>query len=549
MTTQNQSSKTSKTSKTSSKMLKNSMRATLAAVVLWSGGGTLMPTMVKAQLPSFQTAQAPVSLKVVYVNPSKGRDTAGVGSSEASPYRTIAYALQQAQAGTVIQLAPGKYSQQSGEVFPLEIKPGVTVRGNLGTKGQGIVIEGGGVYVSRTFASQNVTMYAAEDSKIEGVTVTNPNLRGTGLWIESTNPVVQHSTFTNSLRDGIFVTGTGAPRIENNVFIGNDANGISLVRDAGGVIRGNLFEATGFGIAVGDRANTLIEDNTIVKNIDGIVASNQAQPVLRGNTIENNQRNGVVAIASAKPNLGTASIPGNNRIRNNGELDLYNATSGQTISAISNDIDAKKITGAVDFQYASIQFAFNDVGGNWAASYITALAKKGIIAGFPDGTFRPDEPVTRAQFAAIVSKAFAPVAKRDGIGFGDVTSSFWGAAAIQSAYRGGFLAGYPGNVFRPNQEIPKVQAIVALTSGLGLRSDDTTILSRYQDAAQIPDYALTAIAGATRNQLVVNYPQLDALNPNRTATRAEVAAFVYQALVNAGKAEPITSPYLVAMPQ
>jgi parallel beta-helix repeat protein len=530
-------------------MLKNSMRATLAAVILWSGGVALIPAGATAQLPSFQTAQTPVSLKVVYVNPSKGKDAAGVGSSEVSPYRTISYALQQAQAGTVIQLAPGKYNQQSGEVFPLEIKPGVTLRGNLGTKGQGIVIEGGGTYVSRTFASQNVTIYAAEDSKIEGVTVTNPNTRGTGLWVESTNPVVQHSTFTNSLRDGIFVTGTGAPRIENNVFIGNSANGISLVRDAGGVIRGNLFEATGFGIAVGDRANTFIEDNTIVKNIDGIVASNQAQPVLRGNTIENNQRNGVVAIASAKPNLGTASTPGNNRIRNNGELDLYNATSGQTISAISNDIDAKKITGAVDFQYASIQYAFNDVGGNWAASYITALAKKGIIAGFPDGTFRPDEPVTRAQFAAIVSKAFVPAAQRDGISFGDVTSSFWGSAAIQSAYRGGFLVGYPGNVFRPNQEIPKVQAIVALTSGLGLRSDDTTILSRYQDAAQIPDYAVTAIAGATRNQLVVNYPQLDAFNPNRTATRAEVAAFVYQALVNAGKAEPITSPYLVAMPQ
>ena len=136
MTTQNQSSKTSKTSqtsKTSSKMLKNSMRATLAAVILWSGGVALIPTGVTAQLPSFQTAQTPVSLKVVYVNPSKGRDAAGVGSSEVSPYRTIAYALQQAQAGTVIQLAPGKYNQQSGEVFPLEIKPGVTLRGNLGT--------------------------------------------------------------------------------------------------------------------------------------------------------------------------------------------------------------------------------------------------------------------------------------------------------------------------------------------------------------------------------------------------------------------------------
>ncbi len=132
--------------------------------------------------------------------------------------------------------------------------------------------------------------------------------------------------------------------------------------------------------------------------------------------------------------------------------------------------------------------------------------------------------------------------------FRDVTSSFWGADAISMAYRGGFLAGYPEGVFRPNQEIPKVQAIVALVSGLGLRSNDTASLSRYNDAAQIPDYALTAVAGATENQLVVNYPQIGQFNPNREATRAEVAAFVYQALVNAGKAEAIPSPYLVATP-
>ena len=130
----------------------------------------------------------------------------------------------------------------------------------------------------------------------------------------------------------------------------------------------------------------------------------------------------------------------------------------------------------------------------------------------------------------------------------DVASNFWGADAIQTAYRGGFLAGYPGDIFRPDQQIPKVQALVALSSGLELPDANLGLLNRYSDAVEIPNYAKNAIASATANQLVVNYPQLSQFNPNEQATRAEVAAFVYQALVNAGQAQVIPSPYVVATP-
>ena len=56
----------------------------------------------------------------------------------------------------------------------------------------------------------------------------------------------------------------------------------------------------------------------------------------------------------------------------------------------------------------------------------------------------------------------------------------------------------------------------------------------YSDSSQIPNYAVPAIAAATERRMVVNYPNLDRLEPNRTATRAEVAAFIYQALVYSG---------------
>lgn len=196
---------------------------------------------------------------------------------------------------------------------------------------------------------------------------------------------------------------------------------------------------------------------------------------------------------------------------------------------------------------AQAQTAFSDVSSNyWAYSYIQALSTRGVISGFPDGTFRPDAPVTRAQFAAMIRSAFDAPSTRNPINFTDVSSNYWAYSAIREAYSTGFLSGYPGNVFNPEQNIPRVQVLVSLANGLGYSASNTqTTLNYYTDASGIPDYARASVAAATEEQIVVNYPTLNRLNPNRNATRAEVAAFIYQALVSAGDAPAINSPYVV----
>jgi parallel beta-helix repeat protein len=499
-----------------------------------------------AQAETTPSTIAPAATKVIYVNPELGTDTSGAGASEAAAYKTITFALTQAEPGTVIQLAPGNYTSETGETFPLTLKSGVTLRGDEATKGEKVVINGGGEYISPTFARQNVAIRAEKETTISGVTVTNTNTRGTGLWIESANPIVTNSTFANSNRDGIFITGTASPKIEANQFIKNGGNGISVARAAQGEIRNNVFQSTGFGLAIGGTSSPLVSDNQIQQNKDGIYVSEAARPILRNNVIQNNDRDGVVATVNAQPDIGSVDNAGQNLIRGNKRYDLYNATRSNAIVAIGNDIDPKRISGKVDFTPA--QIALRDIKGLWAQPYIEALATQNIIAGFPDGTFRPNEPVTRAQFAAIVSKAFAPKAQRPAVNFQDVNRKFWGYQAIQIAYQGGFVAGYPGNLFEPEQKIPRVQALVSLANGLNLSADNPGAIAVYTDAAQIPNYATQPVAAATQQQLVINYPTPTQLNPNREATRAEVAAFVYQALVNAGRAKAIPSPYLVRMP-
>ena len=184
----------------------------------------------------------------------------------------------------------------------------------------------------------------------------------------------------------------------------------------------------------------------------------------------------------------------------------------------------------------------------WARPFIQALADNNVITGFPDGSFRPNQGVTRAEFAALIQKAFPNqnrVRQLSASGFRDVPAGYWAASAIQNAYETGFLAGYPGNVFRPSEQIPKVQAIVAVTNGLGLTASSTgassDLSTYYTDASAIPNYAVASVTTATQSNIVVNYPDIKQLNPQQPLTRAEAAALLYQALARQGRVQPIAS--------
>jgi hypothetical protein len=193
---------------------------------------------------------------------------------------------------------------------------------------------------------------------------------------------------------------------------------------------------------------------------------------------------------------------------------------------------------------------FSDIQNHWARLFLEGLATRGIISGFGDGTFRPDRAMSRAEFAALLQKAFTQPKKRQYVPFTDVPANFWGAPAIQKAYETGFLSGYPGNIFRPEASISRLEVLISLVSGLEIPANSAEALNvslpeLYQDAAQIPTYALEKIKAATGAGIVVKYPNLKQLKPLEAATRAEVVAFVYQALVYLRTVPPLASDYIV----
>ena len=262
--------------------------------------------------------------RVIYVDSRAGNDANG--GTFGTPLRTITQAIAAAQPGMVIQLAPGTYSAESGEQFPLRVPAGVTLRGSASSRGQGIEIVGGGRFLSRTQAGQSVAVVLENGAQVQGLTVSNPSIRGTGIWVEGGTASILSSTLSGSHREGVFLSGNANATVRGNVFYRNGGNGMAITKQSRGLIVGNVFEATGYGVAIGDQAAPTLRNNRIVGNRDGVIINGLSRPTLRGNTIENNQNDGVVVIGQALPDLGSSGNPGGNQIRGNGRNAVFNAT-------------------------------------------------------------------------------------------------------------------------------------------------------------------------------------------------------------------------------
>lgn len=296
-----------------------------------------------AQVPS--SNQTIAQGKVLFVKPSIENDGNG---SESAPFKTITRALEVAEPNSTIVLSPGTYDESSGETFPIRLKPGVSIQGDSKSRGSNIAIKGGGTFMSPTFARQNITILGANQASLSGVSVTNPNPRGYGLWIESSSPVVSENTFTGNSHDGISITGNSSPTVRSNYFYKNGANGITIYGTSRPEVRENVFEETGFGINIAQKAAPLLVGNRITKNRSGIVAQANARPVLRDNVIEGNTEDGVVAIANSQPDMGTKAEPGKNVFRQNGRYDINTSAAKLVIPAFGNQLANAQTIGNID---------------------------------------------------------------------------------------------------------------------------------------------------------------------------------------------------------
>ena len=181
-------------------------------------------------------------------------------------------------------------------------------------------------------------------------------------------------------------------------------------------------------------------------------------------------------------------------------------------------------------------FQFPDVSTNhWAASQIDILSDQGVIVGYPDGTFKPDDNVTRAEFASMAIKALgqehAKVAQP--VNFTDITPDYWAYDAIQKALFFDLISSDTSSIFRPDDNVSRAEAttvsVNALTTQEISPAKAIEVLSKYSDINSIPkDFLIPAGKSEILNMIVVAPGNTKpALEPTRPATRAEVAAILY----------------------
>ena len=182
---------------------------------------------------------------------------------------------------------------------------------------------------------------------------------------------------------------------------------------------------------------------------------------------------------------------------------------------------------------------FSDVPDNfWAKPAIAALSSRGVISGLDNNTFQPDKQITRAEFAGMIQKGFEKAKVKDAMKFADIKGGYWAAAAIDDATQTGFMNGYPGGVFKPDQSIPRLEMLSAIATGMNLKanSDPIGVLSKFSDGKDMPNWAIPKVSSAVEAGLVL--PNATQLGPNKIATRADAASYIYQAMIKDGKIKP-----------
>ncbi|MTI83721.1 MAG: hypothetical protein FH756_07410 [Firmicutes bacterium] len=170
----------------------------------------------------------------------------------------------------------------------------------------------------------------------------------------------------------------------------------------------------------------------------------------------------------------------------------------------------------------------SDINGHWAQKSIEEWVNKGLVSGYPDGTFRPDQEVSRAEFVALANRAFGIKNAGTGIDFSDVSAGDWYNQEVGVANAAGYINGYPDGSFRPKKPISRQEAASVLARLLNLKPS-TAELRNFTDSDEISGWARDSVGTAAANGLMAGFPDAT-FRGARSITRAEAIVSLDRAL-------------------
>ena len=182
------------------------------------------------------------------------------------------------------------------------------------------------------------------------------------------------------------------------------------------------------------------------------------------------------------------------------------------------------------------KYRFTDVPTNfWAYESITKMTKEGVMSGYRNGTFKPNDPLSREEAAALFSNMLgAPPSIMLASSFSDITSDRWSSLAIESVARANIISGYGDSTYRPEQYMSRQEFAVVADKFLhyqGYRTEDPTALDaiHFSDQKFIAPWAQSSVRELATFSFI-NYSTTGLFNPEKYITRAEAAEIAYRLL-------------------
>lgn len=174
---------------------------------------------------------------------------------------------------------------------------------------------------------------------------------------------------------------------------------------------------------------------------------------------------------------------------------------------------------------------FPDVTGrDWCYTQVMQASEAGLMNGYGNNLFGKNDPITRGQMVQILYNYYGEDCGTNS-GFSDVPSSAWYAKAVTWASKKGVASGYSNGTFGPNNQLTREQMVTILYNVAGRPATSTSALSQFNDRGQVAAYAVNGFSWAVSNK-VVSGTSNTTLSPRGTATRAQVAVILIRYLEN-----------------
>jgi subtilisin family serine protease len=166
----------------------------------------------------------------------------------------------------------------------------------------------------------------------------------------------------------------------------------------------------------------------------------------------------------------------------------------------------------------SLIAGYRDISKHWAKKEITKLTKEGMIQGYKDYTFRPNQSITRAEVAALLVRKLDLTKNASQLPFNDLTSDHWANSSISKAYQAGWIAGYEDGTFRPEAPITRAEMAVIVARAYKLQSR-VSENSSFRDVPK-DHWALPSIKALSGRKWIQGYGNYT-FRPQSKATRAD----------------------------